>query len=132
MTHYANWLDLKRPCRYLFPSANRGVGRRSRWHAAASLPYALSCLPKSSRHWSGGNGPLRLPLAWSAGGGLSSCWRQGPPNLQGGRPLVCNGPWSATGLGVFSPSVWRVSPTPLAEEPRAVFPPEVAIYVVRL
>ena len=45
---------------------------------------------------------------------------------------MCNGPWAATGLSVFSPSVWRVAPTPLAAEPRAVFPPAVAISVVRL
>jgi hypothetical protein len=80
MKDYANWLDWRAACRYLFPNAHRKTGRRSRWHAAASLPYALSCLPKSSRRWSGGNGPPPLPLAWSAGGGLSSCWQQGPPN----------------------------------------------------
>jgi hypothetical protein len=132
MNNDANGLDLKRPCRYLFPSAHRRAGRRSRWHAAASLPDALSYLPKSSRHGTGGNGPPRLPLAWSAGGGLSSCWRPGPPNPPGRRPLVCHGPWSATGLSVVSPSVWRVSPPPLAAAPRAVFPPAVAIYGVRL
>jgi hypothetical protein len=33
---------------------------------------------------------------------------------------------------VFSPSAWTGSPTPLAAAPRAGFPPEVAIHVVRL
>jgi hypothetical protein len=37
-----------------------------------------------------------------------------------------------SGPSAFSPSVWRGSPTPLAAGPRVVFPPEVAIHVVRL
>jgi hypothetical protein len=132
MNNYANGLDVKGPCRYLFPSAHRKAGRRSRWHAAASLPYALSWLPKSGRRWSGGNGPPPLPRAWSAGGGLSSGWQQGPPHPRWRRPLACHGRWSATGPSVVSPSVWTVFQTPLAAGPRAGFPPEVAIHVVRL
>lgn len=132
MNNSANWLDWQRPCQYLFPSAHRRAGRRSRGHAAASRPDALSSLPKRSRHGNGGNGPPRLPRAWSAGGGLSSCWRQGPPHPPWRRPWVCHGPWSATGLSGVSPSVWRGSPTPLAAAPRAGFPPEVAISVGRL
>jgi DDE superfamily endonuclease len=132
MTNYAHWLDVKGPSRYLCPSANRKAGRRSRWHAAASLPDAFSCLPKRGRHWSDGNGPPPLPRAWSAGGGLSSCWPQGPPKPRWRRPLACNGRWSATGPSVVSPSVWPVLQTLLAAGPRAIFPPEGALHVVRL
>jgi transposase len=45
---------------------------------------------------------------------------------------VCNAPWSATGPNALSPSVWTALRTPRAVEPRAVFPPEVAIHLVRL
>ena len=132
MKTYANWLDLKGACRYLFPTAHGKVGRRSRWHAAASLHCTLSCLPKSVRRWNGGN--VRPPLLrdWPAGGRLSSCWPQGPRNLRRRRRLACNGPWSATGPSASSPSGWTGSPTPLAAAPKVGFPPEVAIHVVRL
>ena len=62
-----------------------------------------------------------------------------PPTGRGVLPIrrgagrwASNGPWSATGPSAFSPSVWTGSQTPLAAGPRAVFPPEVAIHVVRL
>src|SRR5919198_1430674 len=132
MKTYANWLDLKGACRYLIPNAHGKVGRRSRWHAAASLHCTLSWLPKSVRRWNGGN--VRPPLLqdWPAEGRLSSCWQQGPLNPRRQRRLACNGSWSATGPSSFSPSVWTGSPTPLAAAPRVGFPPEVAIHVVRL
>jgi hypothetical protein len=132
MNNYANWLDLKGACRYLLPTTHGKVGRRLLWHAAASLHCTFSCLPKSVRRWNGGN--VRPPLRqdWPAGGRLSSCWQQGPRNLRRRRRSACNGPWSATGPSVFSPSVWTGSPTPLAAAPRVGFPPEVAIHVVRL
>jgi hypothetical protein len=132
MKNYANWLDLKSTCRYVFPSANRTAGRRLPWHVAASLRYALSWPPKSVRRWNGGNGRPPLLQDWPGGGRLSCYWRQGPPNLRWRRPSACNAPWSATGPSGFSPSVWTVFQTPLAAAPRAVFPPEVAIHVVRL
>jgi transposase len=51
--------------------------------------------------------------------------------MWGGR-LVCNGLSSASGPSGFSSSAWTASLTPPAVVPRAVFPPEVAIHVVRL
>jgi hypothetical protein len=132
MKTYSHWLDLKGACRYLIPNAHGKVGRRSLWHAAASLHGTLSCLPKSVRRWHGGN--VRPPLRQDgpAGGRLSSCWQQGPLNPRRRRWSACHEPWSATGPSVVSPSVWTGSPTPLAAAPRAGFPPEVAIHVVRL
>jgi transposase len=132
MNNYTNWLDLKGAGRYLIPNAHGKVGRRSLWHAAASLHCTLSWLPKSGRRWNGGN--VRPPLRqdWPAGGRLSFCWQQGPLNPRRRKRSACNGPWSATGPSVFSPSAWTGSPTPLAAAPRAGFPPEVAIHVVRL
>jgi hypothetical protein len=131
MNNYAHWVDLKGPGRYLFSSAHRKAGRRSRWHVAARRPYALSCLPQRNRRGSGGNGPLPWPLAWSAGGGVSAGWQPGPPHPPWRRPLACTGPWSATGPSGFSPGVWLGVQRPLAAGPRAVFPPAVAIHVVR-
>jgi hypothetical protein len=69
---------------------------------------------------------------WPAGGRLSSCWQLCPLNPRRRRRSACNGPWSATGPSVFSPSVWTGSSTPWAAAPRAGFPLEVAIHVVRL
>ena len=48
------------------------------------------------------------------------------------RRLASNGPSSASGPGDFSPNAWMASPTPPAAAPRAVFPPDVALHVVRL
>jgi DDE superfamily endonuclease len=47
-------------------------------------------------------------------------------------PWASNGRWSASGPNAFWPSAWTGSQTPLAAGPRVVFPPEVAIHVVRL
>jgi hypothetical protein len=132
MKNYANWLDVKGTCRYVFPSANCKARRRSLWHVAASLRYALSWPPKSVKRWNGGNGQPPLPQDWPDGGGLSYYWRQGPPNPLWHRRSACNAPWSANGPNVFSPSVWMASRTPLAVGPKGVFPPEVAIHVVHL
>jgi len=48
------------------------------------------------------------------------------------RPSASNARWSASGPHASLPSVWMVWRTLLAAAPRAVFPPEVAIHVVRL
>jgi hypothetical protein len=132
MKNYANWLDLKGTCRYVFSSLHRKAGRSSPWHVAASLRYALSWPPKSVRRWNGGNGRPPLPQDWPAGGRLSCSWRQGPLNPRWRRRAACNARWSASGPNAFSLSGWTALRTPLAVEPRAVFPPEVAIHLVRL
>ena len=132
MKNYANWLDVKGMCRYVFPRANCKARRRSRWHVAASLRYALSWPPKSVTRWNGGNGRPPVPQDWPDGGRFSYYWRQGPPNPLWRRRSACNAPWSASGPHAFSPSVWTASRTPLAVGPTGVFPPEVAIHVVRL
>jgi transposase len=49
-----------------------------------------------------------------------------------GAPLASNGRWCASGPSAFWPGALRGLQTPLAAGPRAVFPPEVAIHVVRL
>jgi hypothetical protein len=47
-------------------------------------------------------------------------------------PWGSSGRWSASGPNAFWRSAGTGSPTPLAAVPRVVFPPEVAIHVVRL
>jgi hypothetical protein len=132
MKNYPNWLDFEDACRYLWPSHNRTAGRRSFWYAAASHRGALPYPPKSTRPWTGGNGRPPWRQGWQAGGKSSCCWRLGPPNPTWLSRWGCNGPSSASGPSGFSPSAWMASLTPPAAEPRAVFPPEVAIHVVRL
>jgi transposase len=132
MKGYANSLDLKGRCRYVFPKAHHKAGRRSPWHAAASPHGTFSYGPRSVRRWNGGN--VRPPSRqdWLAGGRLSSCWQPALPNPRQRRRLACNGPWFATGPSASSPSGLTGSPTLLAAGPRAVFPPEVALHLVRL
>jgi hypothetical protein len=132
MKNYANWLDVKGTRHYVFPNAPRNAGRRLSWHVAASLHDVLSWPPKSVRRWNGGNDRPSLLQDWPDGGRLSSSWRTGPPNLLWRRPSACNGRWSASGPNAFSPSGWMAWRMPLAAGPRAFFPPEVAIHVVRL
>jgi DDE superfamily endonuclease len=118
MKRYPNLLDYQEACRYLWPSPNHSPGRRSRWHAAGSLHGALSYPSKSGRPWNAGNG--RPP------------WPPGTPSPRGLRRLACHGPWSGSGPSGVSRSAWIVSRTPPAAGPRAVFPPAVALPVVRL
>src|SRR5262245_34276452 len=118
MKNYANRLDVKGTCQYVFPSANCKAGRRSRWHVAASLRDALSWPPKSVKRWDGGNGRPPWPQDWPDGGRLSCSWRQGPPNPLWRRRSACNARWSATGPSGFSPSAWMTWRTPLAVEPK--------------
>ena len=47
-------------------------------------------------------------------------------------PWGSSGQWCASGPNAFWRSAWTGSPTPLATGPRVIFPPEVAIHVVRL
>ena len=132
MKNYANWLDLKGSCRYVFSNLDRKAGRRTPWHVAASLRYELSWPPKSVRRWSGGNGRPPLAPGWSGGGRLSYCWPLAIRNPTWRRPSASNARWSASGPNASLPSVWRAWRTLLGAAPRAVFPPEVAIHVVRL
>ena len=132
MKRYANLLDRESTCRYLLPSPNLLAGRRSRWHAAASPHDVCCCPPKHATPWNTGSGPPPSPPGWHAGGRLFSSWPRDTPSLTWRARWAFNGRWCARGPSAFSPSVWRGSPTPLPAGPRVVFPPEVAIQVVRL
>jgi transposase len=132
MKRYANLLDFESLCRYVLPRPNPIAGRRALWHAAASPHYAFSCPPRNVTPWSTGSVPPPSPPGWHDGGRLSSSWPQGPPSLPWRARWASNGRWCASGPSAFSPSAWQGSPTPLAAGPRAVFPPEVAIHLVRL
>src|SRR6266850_4735670 len=132
MKNYPNWLDFEDACRYFWASHNHTAGRRLLWHAAASHHCVLSSPLKSARPWNGGNDRPPLRQGGHAGGKSSCCWPRGTPHPTWRSRLVCNGPSSASGPNVFSPSAWMASLTPPAAVPRACFPPEVAIHVVRL
>ena len=125
-------LDFEFTCRYSFRCPPWLDRRRLLWHGAANHPDALCCLLRSTPPWNAGNGRPPSPRGWCAGGKLSSSWRLGPPNPTWLRWSEFNGRWSASGPNAFWRSAWRGSQTPLAAVPRAVFPPEVAIHVVRL
>src|SRR5262245_29846852 len=132
MKRYPNLLDGEPACWYPFRCSNRIDGRRSPWHAAAKQVYALSCPLRSVTLWHAGNGRPPLVPAWCAGERSFFSWRLGTRNLTRPRPWVSNAPSCASGPDGFWPSGWMASRTPLAAAPRAVFPPEVAIHVVRL
>ena len=96
----------------------------------SSLRIVLSSAERQTLERCNGRPPL--PPGWPAGGRLFCSWRQGSPNPRWRRRSACNAPSSASGPNALSPSVWTAWQTPLAVEPRAVFPPEVAIHLVRL
>jgi transposase len=132
MKRYSNLLDFEGKCRYLLPSANLLAGRRLRWHAAASPRYAFCSPLKNATPWSTGSVQPPLPPAWHAGGRFSSSWPRATPSRTWRARWASNGRWCVSGPSAFSPSAWTGSPTPRAAGPKAVFPPEVALHVVRL
>jgi hypothetical protein len=132
MNKYPNWLDGEPPCWYAFRCANRIEGRRSPWHAAARQAYALSCPLRSVTPWNTGNGRRPSRLGWSAEGKSFSSWWLGTHTPAWPRLLASNAPSCGNGPDGFWPSGWMASWTLLAAGPRAVFPPEGAIHVVRL
>lgn len=132
MKKYSNWLDFERACRYLFRCPNRIDERSPLWHAAASHPYPLSCCPRSARPWNAGNVRPPSPPGWRAGGRFFSSWPLGTPNPTWDGRSASNEPLSTSGPSGFLRRAWLACLTPLAAGPRAFFPPEVAIHVVRL
>ena len=132
MKGYPKLLDLTSTCRYSFRSPPWLDGRRCLGHEAAHHPYALCCRLRSRRPWTAGNGRPRSLRGWCAEGKLSSYWPLGTPTPRWDAPWGSNGRWSARGPHAFWPSAWMDFQTPLAAAPRAVFPPEVAVHVVRL
>src|SRR4029450_11462784 len=106
MNRYPKLLDHRGACRYLLPNPSYLSGRRSRWHVAGSLHYALSYPSKSGRPWDGGNDRPPSPPGWHAGGRFSSYWPPGTPSPRGLRRSACNGPWSGSGASAFWPSAW--------------------------
>jgi hypothetical protein len=132
MKNYPNWLDFEDACRYLWPRQHCTAGRRSRWHAAANHPCTLSYPSKSARPWNGGNGRPPSRQGWHVVGRSFSSWLRGTRKPRWPRPWVSNGPWCANGPGGFALNAWMAWLTPPAAVPRALFPPEVAIHVVRL
>jgi transposase len=103
-----------------------------RWRAAANHLWSLSYPPRSGRPCNAGSGRPPWQQGWYAGDVSSYCWLSDTRNHRWRSWSAFNAPSSAGGRGAFWPSAWRGSPTPLAAAPRAFFPPEVAIYVVRL
>ena len=87
---------------------------------------------RSITPWNAGNGRPPSRPDWCAGARSFSSWRLGTRTPTWPRPLVSNAPSCANGPDGFWPSGWMASLTLLAAAPRAVFPPEVAIHVVRL
>jgi transposase len=79
-----------------------------------------------------GSGRPRWRQGWCAGDELSCGWPRSPRNPLWRRWSASTAPSSASGRGGFSPSALRGWLMPLAAGPRAFFPPEVAIHVVRL
>jgi transposase len=125
-------IDFQEACPYLFPCPTRTQRRRPVWHAAENHPYALSCRPPSGRPWNVGNDRPRWPQGSRDGDGLSCYWLLGTPNPPWPSWSVSSGASCANGPNAFSPNASTGLLTPLAAAPRAFFPPEVAIHLVRL
>jgi hypothetical protein len=132
MKRYANLLDCEGTCRDLLPSPHLPPGRRSRWPAAASPHDACCWPPQHVTPGSTGSVQPPSPPGWRDGERCCASWPRVPPRLTWRARRASHGPWCVSGPSAFSPSGWRGSPTPLAVGPRAVFPPEGALHVVRL
>jgi transposase len=132
MKRYPNWLDDASACWYLHRCSHRIAGRRSPWHAAANQAYALSYPLRNIQRWNAGNGrPPSVPDG-CAGDRSFFSWRLGTRTPTWPKLWASNVPSCGNGPDGFWPSGWMASLTLLAAAPRAVFPPEVAIHVVRL
>jgi transposase len=103
-----------------------------RWRAAASHLWSLSYPPRSGRPCNAGSGRPRWRQGWGAGDAFSCCWLTDTRNRRWRRWSASNAPSSASGRGGFSPTDSQGWETLRAAAPRAFFPPEVAIHVVRL
>jgi DDE superfamily endonuclease len=99
---------------------------------AAKHPDALSCRPPSGRPWNVGNEQPRSPQGSRGGDGWSCCWLLGTPNPLWPRGSASSGASCVNGPNAFSPNASTGLLTPRAAVPRAGFPPDVAIPVVRL
>jgi transposase len=132
MKRYPHWLDGEPACWYPSRCLNRIDRRRSPWHAAANQADAWSCPLRNVTRWNAGHGRRPSVPAWCAGGGSCSSWRLGTRTPTWLRRLASNARSCAHGPDGFWPSGWRASRTLLAAARRAIFPPAVAIHVVRL
>jgi transposase len=132
MKNYPKWFDYYRADRYILRYPTPMDRRISSWHAVAHRHWSFSYLPPSRRPWHAGSGrPLWL-LGWCDGDALFCSWPNGTPSPKWPSWSAFNAASCGSGPNAFSPSGLRGSPTLLAVGPRAVFPPEVAIHVVRL
>jgi transposase len=132
MENYPILLDSEDAWRYPFRYRTTDHGRVLLWPVAASPLYALTYLPASGRPWSAGNGRPPSPLGWRVVGRFFSCWPLDTRKPMRHRRLASNGRSCASGPDGFLHTAWMAWRTPLAAGPRAFFPPEVAIHVVRL
>src|SRR5919108_489929 len=132
MKRSPNLSDFQMACPSLCCCLTAMQRRSPIWHAAEHQPYALSCRPPSRRPWNIGHAHPRGPQGSRGGDGLPRGGRLGPPHPPRLSWSGSSGALGANGPNAFSPHASTGLLTPLAAGPRAVFPPEVAIHVVRL
>ena len=133
MKGYPNCLTLKprgrissrQSQRHPWEEITMARGRKSSLHIVLS---ARGTRPR----WNTGSVPPRLPPGSRGGGESSSCWPLGSPNPTWANWSGSNGPSCASGPGAFLRNASQGWLMPWAAGPRAFFPPEVAIHVVRL
>jgi transposase len=132
MENYPILLDCEDAWRYPFRYRTTDNGRVLLWPVAASPLYALTYLPLSVRPWNAGNGRPSSPLGWRVVGRFFSSWQLDTRKPLWHELLASNARSCASGPDGFWRTAWMAWLTPLAAGPRAIFPPEVAIHVVRL
>jgi hypothetical protein len=106
--------------------------RTGQWRAAAKQLWSLSDPLRSGRPCHAGSGRPRWRQGWCAADASSCGGLTDTRNPRWRRWSASNAPSSASGRGGFWLSASRGWSTLLAAAPRAFFPPEVAIQLVRL
>ena len=124
--------DGNQACCYTVLSVTLLDRRMVRWRAAANHLWSLSYPPRSGRPCNAGSGRPQWRQGWCAEDALSCCWLTATRNPRWRSWSASNARSSGSGRGGFWPSAWLALPTLLAAAPGEFFPPEVAIYVVRL
>lgn len=122
----------QRLCRLIAKERKIHIRRQLTWHEVENRHWFFCYQPQSEQHVNSGRGQPRSQPDWPAEPESFCSWLPERPNQKlpiwwaSSVVLFANGPHA------FSHNASKACMRPLAEVPRAFFPPHVAVHVVRL